>query len=72
MRTFASAFEKNLKFDTCFLKKKVDIGVSGSCGGDSKAPSLLRYSWQYNGYLSALAFFVCAIIVFIILLVVIW
>ena len=61
-----------LKFDTCFLKKKVDIGVSDSCNGDSETPSLFRYSWQYDGYLSTLTFFVCAIIVFIILFVVIW
>lgn len=65
-------FKVNLKFDTCQIKKNVHIWASSSCDGDLEALSLSRYSWQYDGYFSALAFFVCAIIVFIILLVVIW
>lgn len=61
-----------LKFDTCQIKKNVHIWASSSCNVDLEALSLSRNSWQYDGYFSALAFFVCAIIVFIILLVVIW
>ena len=60
------------KFDTCQIKKNVHIWASSSCNVDLEALSLSRNSWQYDGYFSALAFFVCAIIVFIILLVVIW
>lgn len=65
-------FWKILKFDTCQIKKNVHIWASSSCNVDLEALSLSRNSWQYDGYFSALAFFVCAIIVFIILLVVIW
>ena len=62
----------DFKFDTCQIKKNVHIWASSSCNVDLEALSLSRNSWQYDGYFSALAFFVCAIIVFIILLVVIW
>ena len=61
-----------LKYDTCQTKNKVYTEVSDSCDGDSGTSPFSRYSWQYDGFFSAFVLLVCAIIVFIILLVVIW
>lgn len=58
-------------FDTCQTKNKVYTEVLDSYDGDSGTSSFSRYSWQYDGYFSAFVLFVCTIIVFIILLVVI-
>ena len=66
-----TGFTKFLKFDTCQTKNKVYTEASDSCDGDSGASPFSRYSWQYDGYFSTFVFFVCAIIVFISLLVVI-